>query len=143
MNTVGVRRVRNYLRVRPVNLVPDAELEAHAMALANELADGPQVAMRLLKRSIYNAWELSQEQSFDEIAAKTAISDHHPDAREGVRAFREKRTPQFNRWLAERAAGEEQERRGDRHEDQEDAHGHGELHQGVAALVALAPSAHE
>jgi 2-(1,2-epoxy-1,2-dihydrophenyl)acetyl-CoA isomerase len=87
-------------------VVPDAELEAHAMALANELADGPQVAMRLLKRSIYNAWELSQEQSFDEIAAKTAISDHHPDAREGVRAFREKRTPQFNRWLAERAAGE-------------------------------------
>ena len=40
------------------------------------------------------------EQSLDEIAAKTAVSDHHPDAREGgVRAFREKRDPHFNQWL--------------------------------------------
>jgi osmotically-inducible protein OsmY len=31
-NTVGVRRVRNYLRVRPVNLVPDAELVKHIKA---------------------------------------------------------------------------------------------------------------
>ena len=33
------------------------------------------------------------------IAAKTGISDHHPDAREGVRAFHEKRKAQFNAWL--------------------------------------------
>jgi hypothetical protein len=38
-------------------------------------------------------------QAFDDIAAKTGISDHHPDAREGVTAFREKREPHFNRWL--------------------------------------------
>jgi osmotically-inducible protein OsmY len=31
-NTVGVRRVRNYLRVRPVNLAPDAELVKHIKA---------------------------------------------------------------------------------------------------------------
>jgi 2-(1,2-epoxy-1,2-dihydrophenyl)acetyl-CoA isomerase len=65
------------------------------MALARELAAGPQVAMRLLKRSIYNAAELSFAHACDEIAAKTAISDHHPDAREGVAAFREKRQPRF------------------------------------------------
>jgi 2-(1,2-epoxy-1,2-dihydrophenyl)acetyl-CoA isomerase len=35
----------------------------------------------------------------DDIAAKTAISDHHPDAREGVSAFRERREPKFNAWL--------------------------------------------
>jgi 2-(1,2-epoxy-1,2-dihydrophenyl)acetyl-CoA isomerase len=86
-------------------VVPDAELESHVMALASELADGPQVAMRLLKRSIYNACELTLEQSFDEIAAKTAVSDHHPDAREGVRAFREKRAPRFNRWLEDHQSG--------------------------------------
>lgn len=80
-------------------VVPAEELEAETMSLATELANGPQVSMRLLKRSIYNAAELNWEQSLDEIAAKTGISDHHPDAREGVRAFREKRTATFNAWL--------------------------------------------
>ncbi len=73
------------------------------MTLATELANGPQVSMRLLKRSIYNAAELSWAQSLDEIAAKTAISDHHPDAREGVSAFNEKRDASFNHWLEEKA----------------------------------------
>ncbi len=77
-------------------VVEDALLTERTMAFASELAHGPQVSMRLLKRSVYNAWELSWEQSLDEIAAKTAISDHHPDAREGVAAFREKRAPHFN-----------------------------------------------
>lgn len=74
-------------------------LEGAAMDLARELAQGPQVSMRLLKRSLYNAAELTWEQSLDDIAAKTAVSDHHPDAREGVSAFREKRQPRFNAWL--------------------------------------------
>lgn len=80
-------------------VVEDAALKDSALALARELANGPQVSMRLLKRSVYNAAELSWEQSLDEIAAKTAISDHHPDAREGVAAFREKRAAKFNAWL--------------------------------------------
>ena len=67
------------------------DLESTTMELATELAHGPQVSTRLLKRSIYNAYELSWEQSLDEIAAKTGITDHHPDAREGGTAFREKR----------------------------------------------------
>jgi len=71
-------------------------------AFAEELASGPQVSMRLLKRSIYNAAELSWEQSLDDIAAKTAVCDHHPDAREGVSAFKEKRQAKFNDWLRER-----------------------------------------
>jgi len=75
------------------------ELEQHTMDFATELANGPQVSMRLLKRSVYNAAELSWAQALDEIAAKTAISDHHPDAKEGVRAFHEKRQPTFNAWL--------------------------------------------
>ena len=75
------------------------DLEARALEFARELAEGPQVAMRFLKRSIYNAAELGFAQSLDEIAAKTAIVDHHADAREGVLAFRDKREPRFNRWL--------------------------------------------
>jgi 2-(1,2-epoxy-1,2-dihydrophenyl)acetyl-CoA isomerase len=80
-------------------VVPDHELLPRALDLARELALGPQVAMRLLKRSVYAAAELDFEHSLDEIAAKTALSDHHPDAREGVAAWREKREPRFNRWL--------------------------------------------
>jgi 2-(1,2-epoxy-1,2-dihydrophenyl)acetyl-CoA isomerase len=76
-------------------VTPPEALMERTMALARELAAGPQVAMRLLKRSIYNAAELSFTQACDEIAAKTAISDHHPDAREGVAAFREKREARF------------------------------------------------
>lgn len=80
-------------------VAPEA-LESATMALADELANGPQVSMRLLKRSLYNAAELTWNQALDEIAAKTAVSDHHPDAREGVSAFRDKREPHFNEWLA-------------------------------------------
>jgi 2-(1,2-epoxy-1,2-dihydrophenyl)acetyl-CoA isomerase len=89
-------------------VVDDAELLPRALDLARELANGPQVAMRLLKRSIYNAAEMTWAQALDEIAAKTAIGDHHPDAREGIAAFREKRPARFNAWLetSTKAAGD-------------------------------------
>ncbi|MBA4180843.1 MAG: hypothetical protein C0506_09670 [Anaerolinea sp.] len=84
-------------------VVEGVELMDRAMALATELANGPQVSMRLLKKSVYNAAEMTFAHALDEIAAKTAISDHHADAREGVAAFREKRAPRFNAWIDERA----------------------------------------
>jgi 2-(1,2-epoxy-1,2-dihydrophenyl)acetyl-CoA isomerase len=74
---------------------PDTLME-QTMKLASELANGPQVAMRLLKKTVYNAAEMTFAHALDDIAAKTAISDHHPDAREGVRSFQEKRAPRFN-----------------------------------------------
>jgi len=79
----------------------DEDLMEHTLELARELANGPQVAMRLLKRSIYNAAEMNFVHALDEIAAKTPIGDHHPDSREGIAAFREKRQPKFNAWLEE------------------------------------------
>jgi 2-(1,2-epoxy-1,2-dihydrophenyl)acetyl-CoA isomerase len=77
-------------------VVEDDLLEAVALDLAEELAAGPQTAMRLLKRSLYAAADAQLAASFDDIAARTAVSDHHPDAREGVAAFREKRAPKFS-----------------------------------------------
>src|SRR5262249_37306519 len=74
---------------------PD-DLMLRAIALARELAQGPPGAIRLLKRSVYNAAEQTFAHALDDIAAKTAVSDHHSDAREGVTAFREKRKPRFN-----------------------------------------------
>ncbi|WP_293900410.1 enoyl-CoA hydratase/isomerase family protein [Phenylobacterium sp.] len=79
-------------------VTPDALLPA-AMALAAELAEGPQVAMRMLKRSLYNAAESTFSQALDDIAVRTAVTDHHPDARDGGASFREKRAPKFNAWL--------------------------------------------
>lgn len=84
-------------------VVAPAELMNRTLDLARELANGPQVAMRMLKRSIYNAAEMTFSQALDEIAAKTAVSDHHPDALEGIRAFQEKRAPKFNQWLERKA----------------------------------------
>ncbi len=81
------------------SVVPDNDLRAEAAALAEEFANGPQVSMRMMKRSIYQAAELTFDQACDEIAAKTAVTDHHPDTKEGVSAFHEKRTPMFNAWL--------------------------------------------
>ncbi|WP_428118578.1 enoyl-CoA hydratase/isomerase family protein [Candidatus Poriferisodalis sp.] len=80
-------------------VVEDDQLPAAAAALASELAEGPQVAMRMLKRSIHLAAQLTWDQSLDEIASKTAITDHLPDAAEGVSSFVEKRQPQYNAWL--------------------------------------------
>ena len=74
---------------------PDSELRERALALAREFAEGPQPAMRMLKRSIYNAYEMTFAQALDDIAAKTAVTDHHPDAQEGMRAYLEKRPPRF------------------------------------------------
>ncbi len=80
----------------------DDSLMPAALALAAELANGPQAAMRMLKRSIYLAAEQTWAHSLEDIAARTAVTDHHPDAREGGRAFAEKRTPIFNADLGDR-----------------------------------------
>lgn len=85
------------LRLGLVNEVCEpGELASRARALAEELAEGPQVAMRLLKRALYSAADMTLEQACDDIATKTAISDHHPDAHEGKQAFKEKRPPKYN-----------------------------------------------
>lgn len=67
--------------------------------LAIELANGPQVAMRLLKKTLYNSLELSFEKACDDIATATAITDHHKDASGAIDAFREGREAVFNEWL--------------------------------------------
>ena len=81
------------------DVVPPGDLIGAAMELAQELAAGPQVAMRLLKRSVYHAADATFADALEDIATKTAIGDLHADAREGITAFREKRAPHFNRWL--------------------------------------------
>jgi 2-(1,2-epoxy-1,2-dihydrophenyl)acetyl-CoA isomerase len=80
-------------------VVDDDALLPRALEVAEEFADLPQVATRLLKKAVYNAARLTFDQAGDDIASKTAISDFHDDAREGAPAFREHRPAVFNRWL--------------------------------------------
>jgi 2-(1,2-epoxy-1,2-dihydrophenyl)acetyl-CoA isomerase len=80
-------------------VVPKESLMDHATALAEELARGPQVAMRLLKRAVYNAAELTFDQAGEDIALRTGISDFHPDAENGFKALSDPDGPRFNAWL--------------------------------------------
>ncbi|MBW8826045.1 MAG: enoyl-CoA hydratase/isomerase family protein [Acidobacteria bacterium] len=80
-------------------VVDDEVLLDRAIELATELAEGPQVAMRLLKKAIYNAAHLTFDQAGDDIATKTAISDFHQDAEAGKTAFYAKQPAHFNAWL--------------------------------------------
>jgi 2-(1,2-epoxy-1,2-dihydrophenyl)acetyl-CoA isomerase len=93
------KRILNAEEALELGLVHQVVLSDQLMPttieLARELASGPQVAMRMLKRSLYNAADSTLAQAFDDIAVRTAISDHHPDAREGASSFRDKRTPKF------------------------------------------------
>jgi 2-(1,2-epoxy-1,2-dihydrophenyl)acetyl-CoA isomerase len=79
--------------------VDDDQLMPRALELATEIAEGPQVALRLLKRAVYNAAQLSFEQAGEDIAIRTAISDFHQDALDGAPAFFEHRPATFNQWL--------------------------------------------
>ena len=90
------------LRLGLVNqVVEPADLMEQTRALARELHEGPQLAMRLLKRSIYNAAHQTMGEALDDIAVRTAISDNHADAHEGRDAWLQKRPAVFNRWLME------------------------------------------
>lgn len=76
-------------------VVPDAELEAHTLALASALAARAPLAVRLTKAMMRRALDLNLEQSQGDAALSVMISNPSADVREGVQAFREKRAPQF------------------------------------------------
>jgi 2-(1,2-epoxy-1,2-dihydrophenyl)acetyl-CoA isomerase len=76
-------------------VVPDAELEARALALASALAARAPLAVRLAKSMLRRSADLTLEQSQGDAALSVMISNSSHDVREGVRAFREKREPKF------------------------------------------------
>jgi len=76
-------------------VVPQDELEAATKELALRLARGPAVAISLAKRLIYRGLDLDLPMSIEDHETALRIAKDTEDAKEGPRAFIEKREPIF------------------------------------------------
>jgi 2-(1,2-epoxy-1,2-dihydrophenyl)acetyl-CoA isomerase len=84
------------LRLGIVNaVVAPEELMAKTNELAGKIANGPPIAIRLAKRAIYRNQECSLREGLEYETYAQNICRETQDAKEGVKAFVEKRTPQF------------------------------------------------
>lgn len=81
-------------------VVPKEELEKRAMALARKLAKGPTQAYGAVKNARNQGLGLDPVKGFEaQILANVELM-FHKDAREGPRAFKEKREPNFtSEWI--------------------------------------------
>jgi enoyl-CoA hydratase/carnithine racemase len=76
-------------------VIPEAEFEAHVMAYARKLAAGPTMAQGYIKLSVNNGLETSLAQGLVIERAHQSQLFASDDVDEGLRAFLEKRAPQF------------------------------------------------
>lgn len=76
-------------------LVEDDEVHEAATALARQIAAGPVRAMVRTRALVRKAATRTLDEQLDDEAALIAESAADPEGREGVRAFVEKRTPDF------------------------------------------------
>lgn len=83
-------------RIGLVNrVVPDASLQKDAFALARQLAHGPQIALAYMKDNLDEALTIDHATAIDREADRLLKARATEDHREAVRAFAEKRDPQF------------------------------------------------
>ncbi|HEU4429043.1 MAG TPA: enoyl-CoA hydratase/isomerase family protein [Myxococcota bacterium] len=75
--------------------VDDAQVQERALAIAEQLANGAQSALRYTKQTL-NGWYRAFGPTFDASLALEFIGFGGPDAREGVASHREKRAPKFS-----------------------------------------------
>lgn len=84
------------LRMGLVNDVyPSDELIENTMKLAEQLASGPSVAIRMIKRAAYQSQKLDLRTAFDLMSSHFSIVRDTLDHKEGISAMLEKRKPKF------------------------------------------------
>jgi enoyl-CoA hydratase/carnithine racemase len=71
------------------------ELENTTFAMAKKITDGPPIAIRLMKSQVYKGLRGDLETALDEAAICESITLASNDHREGIAAYREKRSPSF------------------------------------------------
>ena len=76
-------------------VVPDNDLLAQARAVAVQLANGPTRAYGLSKRLLHSGWTETLETQMENESQAIAHSARTRDAREGITAFLEKRSPKY------------------------------------------------
>ena len=74
---------------------PQEEFMEKTLELAKQIANGPQVAIRMTKRAVKQSLKMDLESSLDLISSHFAIIKETEDHKEGVAAFTEKRKPKF------------------------------------------------
>ena len=77
------------------HVVPDDSLEGATNEWASRLAEGPTRAIGFSKRLLNRAIDSDLAAALDEEAALQALNSTAADFKEGVRAFAEKRSPEF------------------------------------------------
>jgi enoyl-CoA hydratase/carnithine racemase len=76
-------------------VVPPGELQEATHAFARQIADGPQVPIRMIKRLVYQSLKLDLRTHLDLVSSHMSIVRQTADHKEGVAAFKEKRSPKF------------------------------------------------
>ncbi|NIR45927.1 MAG: enoyl-CoA hydratase [Gemmatimonadetes bacterium] len=78
-------------------VVPHERLAEETEALARQLADKPQLALRLAKIAVHQSLDATMDEMLDfELAAQLQCG-LSPDGKEGIAAFVEKREPRFRK----------------------------------------------
>lgn len=77
-------------------VVPDEELEAFTEDYVQKLVRGPQQAIRMIKRAVYQNQNMDLRSSLDMISSFMAIVTELDDYKRGVQAVVEKRKPEFD-----------------------------------------------
>ena len=77
------------------HLFPADQFEGAVAAFARKIADGPQLAIRAVKKSIFHAQKDELMQALEREVEVQLKCFHSHDCLEGIRAFLEKRPPKF------------------------------------------------